>query len=147
MSGLAISPLDRLEPAMIGPTPIPNDYAVRGTVVYVNRVSRTIILDNVISTPGEGVGFALEPGWYVAPVADGVAMPIVGRTVTAHAAGWWMQMDDHGAILDRALDRIGAAIADLRLLPETSSVDELARIDEAAHHLALALNALGGDDE
>jgi hypothetical protein len=127
--------------------PIPNDgFAVRGRVVAVDSVSRTITLSDCVSTPGEGVGSALEPGLCVAQVADGVAMPIVGRLVTAHPSGWWSYLDDHGAILDRALDHIEAAIANLGLLPETASVDELARIDEAAHYLALALNALSGDD-
>lgn len=137
---------------MIGPTPIPNDYAVRGTVVYVNRVSRTIILDNVISTPGEGVGTALEPGWYVAPVADGVAMPAVGRTVTAHADGWWLPVspiaEDVYILLAETSEQLVTLIDRLAGLREQfdESNAEHAHLSDVIHYLAAAHNATGWSD-
>ena len=54
-------------------------------------------------------------------------------------------IDDHNLILGKVLDSLGDAIRGLKLLPETSSVDELERIKEASHHVGLTLQALDVD--
>ena len=119
-----------------------------------------VFLRNACLSPGEGVGAAV--GVAKVALADGIAPPVVGRRIVCrgdlqHAepladGGWafmlnatWAYLDDHGAILDCVLDHIEEAIANLGLLPETASVDELGRIDEAAHYLTLALNALNNE--
>lgn len=57
----------------------------------------------------------------------------------------WSYIGDHNLILGKVLDSLGDAIRGLKLLPETSSVDELERIKEASHHVGLALQALDVD--
>lgn len=119
-----------------------------------------IFLSHACLSPGEGVGVAVG----VAKVApgEGVAFPVDGRRIVCrgdlqHAEpldtgggahminARWSYLDDHGTILNCVLDHIEAAIANLGLLPETASTDELDRISEAAHYLTLALNALSDE--
>ena len=119
-----------------------------------------VFLRDACLSPGPGVGAAV--GVAKVALADGVAFPVNGRRIVcrgdlrhaepladgggAHMAdAVWSYLDDHGTILDCVLDHIAEAIADLGLLPETASVDELGRIDEAAHYLTLALNALNNE--
>lgn len=119
-----------------------------------------IFLSHACLSPGEGVGAAV--GVAKVALADGVAFPVDGRRIVcrgdlqhaepvdtgggAHMVdARWSYLDDHGTILNCVLDHIAAAIANLGLLPETASTDELDRIGAAAHYLTMALNALDGE--
>lgn len=133
--------------------PALNDgFLLRGRVVAVDAVARTITLTDCISTPGEGVSRDLEPGLYVANVADGVALPIVGRTVAAHAAGWWLHVPATTADVDTLLsvtsEQLVAMIERLSGLREqfNESNEEHAFLSAVIHHLAAAHNATIGTD-
>ncbi len=116
----------------------------------------TILEDASLSGDGEPafIGRAqvrLHDGICIAPLV-GRRCAFWGRLRHAEAGVFaymddaqWSYLDDHNLILGKVLDSLGDAIRGLKLLPETASTDELDRIGEAAHHVALALQALDVD--